>query len=103
MEKYYIEFEHTADDESYCLQSKWFDTSEDAVMWYIESFDFVRKDDVIVSLMKGKSDEFGNYDDIECVLVITRSYMLKKVLPNTSDKTDIIKKIIQEGLNDYDL
>lgn len=103
MEKYYIEFEHTADDESFCLQSKWFDTSEEAVMWYIESFDFVITDDVIVSLMKSKFDKFGNPEDIECVLEITRLYLLKKGLANTSDKTDIIKKIIQERFNDYDL
>ena len=46
MTKYYVEFKHTADEESYCLQSKWFGTKEDAINWYRTSFDFVKTDDV---------------------------------------------------------
>ena len=62
--KYYIEFEHTNDDNYYCLQSKWFDTKEDAIKWYRTSFDFVRTDDIIVSVMKADFIDNAIYGDI---------------------------------------
>lgn len=77
MTKYYVEFEHTADEESYCLQSKWFDTKEDAIKWYRTSFDFVRTDDVIVSVMKAEFDDNGMCGDIEFVDFITCQYYLR--------------------------
>lgn len=75
--KYYVEFEHTADEESYCLQSKWFDTKEDAIKWYRTSFDFVRTDDIIVSVMKAEFDEYDTPFDIEFVEDITAQYYLR--------------------------
>lgn len=75
--KYYVEFEHTADEESYCLQSKWFDTKEDAITWYRTSFDFVRTDDIIVSVMKAEFDEYDIPLDIEFVEDITAQYYLR--------------------------
>ena len=73
MIKYYVEFEHTSDDESYCLQSRWFITKASAIMWFQNGFDFIR-DDVIVRLMKSEFDENGNYGDIECEEILTGIY-----------------------------
>lgn len=76
--KYYVEFEHKSDDESYCLQSKWFDTKEQAINWYKESFDFVRTDDIIVSVMKADFDEYEfQYGDILFVEDITTKIYLR--------------------------
>lgn len=77
MTKYYIEFEHMADEESYCLQSKWFDTKEDAINWYRTSFDFVRTDDIIVSVMKADFNDYEFYGDIEFDEDITTQYHLR--------------------------
>ena len=56
--KYYIEFEHTADDNYYCLQSKWFATKEDAIKWYRTCFDYVDTDNMNISVMKADFDEY---------------------------------------------
>ena len=85
MTKYYVEFEHMSDEESYCLQSKWFDTKEDAINWYRTSFDFVRTDDIIVSVMKAEFDDNGMCGDIEFDEDITTQYYLR------SDNLWIIK------------
>ena len=77
MTKYYIEFEHTADEESYCLQSKWFDTKEDAIKWYRTSFDFVRTDDIFVSVMRAEFEDNCMYGDIEFDEDITPQYYLR--------------------------
>lgn len=78
MIKYYVEFEHTADEESYCMQSDWFDTPEEATEWFVNSFDFIRTDDVVVSLMKGELDIMGNLiGDVEFVENITAKHYLK--------------------------
>ena len=78
MLKYYVEFEHTADEESYCLQSKWFDTKEDAIKWYRTSFDFVRTEDIVVSVMRAEFDEYEfQFGDIEFDEDITAQYYLR--------------------------
>ena len=75
--KYYVEFKNTEDEESYCLQSKWFDTKEEAINWYRTSFDFVRTDDIIVSVMKAEFDEYDTPFDIEFVEDMTSQYYLR--------------------------
>ena len=78
MEKFYVEFENTEDQNLFCLQSIWFDTKEEAIKWYIKSFDFVQTDTMVVSVMKSIFDEDGNYTDIEFVEDITAKFNLRK-------------------------
>lgn len=78
MEKFYVEFENTEDQNPFCLQSVWFDAKEDAIKWYIKSFDFVQTDTMVVSVMKSIFDEDGNYTDIEFVEDITAKFNLRK-------------------------
>lgn len=62
--KYYVEFKNTEDGWFYDIQSKWFNTRQQAIKWYIDSFDFIRRTTTIVSLMSAKFDDNGEYDDI---------------------------------------
>lgn len=71
MTKYYVEFENLEDDFSYCLQSKWFDTREQAFYWYKDSFDFIRNRTMIVRIMSSEFNENGEYTDIKYVEDIT--------------------------------
>ena len=77
MEKYYVEFENTEDQNPFCLQSVWFDTKEDAIKWYIKSFDFVQTDTMVVSIMKSVFDDDGEYTDIEFEEDITAKFNLR--------------------------
>lgn len=77
MEKYYVEFENTEDQNPFCLQSVWFDTKEEAIDWYIKYFDFVVQDTMCVCVMKGEIDEDGNYGDMVFVEDITAKFNLR--------------------------
>lgn len=74
MAKYYVEFEHLADEESYCIQSRWFKTRKQAIDWYKKNFDFIRED-VSVYLMKAEFDEEENYGDIEFVEELGKNHL----------------------------
>lgn len=65
--KYYVEFKNTEDGWFYDIQSKWFNTRQQAIKWYIDSFDFIRRTTTIVSLMSAKFDNDGEYGDINYV------------------------------------
>lgn len=65
MKKYYVEFENLEDDYSYCLQSRWFDTKEQALNWYKTNFDFIRNRTMIARIMSSEFDENGEYTDIK--------------------------------------
>ena len=78
MEKFYVEFENTEDQNPFCLQSVWFDNKEDAIKWYIKSFDFVQTDTMNVSLMKSEFDDEGNWGDMVFVEDITAKFNLRK-------------------------
>ena len=67
MAKYYVEFKHTVDEESYCLQSKWFDTKEEAIN-FAHNFDYARYLDI--RLMSSEFDENGDYGDIQYESII---------------------------------
>lgn len=75
--KYYVDFENTEDQNPFCLQSMWFNTKEEAIKWYIKSFDFVQTDTMVVSVMKSIFDEDGNFGDIEFVEDITEKFNLR--------------------------
>lgn len=79
--KYYVEFENTESQQRYNLQSKYFDSEQEAIVWYKNSFDFVDIDEIIVSLMKAEmeQDECGDYilKDIYYLYDITAKYNLK--------------------------
>ena len=77
MEKYYVEFENTEDENPFCLQSVWFDTKEEAIDWYIKYFDFVTQDTVCVRVMKSIFDDDGEYTDIEFDEDITAKFNLR--------------------------
>lgn len=65
--QYYVEF---VDRESgdYVLQSKWFDTKEEAEKWANESFDYIRDTAIDMDLMKAEwDDEEGIHQDIHFV------------------------------------
>lgn len=78
MEKFYVEFENTEDQNPYCLQSVWFDTKEDAINWYIKYFDFAEMDTMCVRVMKSDVDVFGNCGDMLFVEDITAKFNLRK-------------------------
>lgn len=63
MTKYYVEFEIKDSGEIFSMQSRWFDTKEEALDWFEDSFDLIREE-ISVFLM---SAEFGEdkYGDIE--------------------------------------
>lgn len=78
MEKFYVEFENTEDQNPFCLQSVWFDTKEEAIKWYIKYFDFAEMDTMCVRVMKGEVDILGNVDDTSFVEDITAKFNLRK-------------------------
>lgn len=66
MKKYYIEFVFERNDpfNHYDLQSKWFDTEEEAIKW-TESFDYVETN-ISMYLMSAEWNEIeGFYGDIK--------------------------------------
>ena len=65
MKKYYIEFKHVnSNDAMYDMQSRWFDTKEQAIEWF-KQFDYVSSTDVF--LMSGDWNETEDfYIDINC-------------------------------------
>lgn len=65
--KYYVEFKNTEDGWFYHIQSKWFNTKQQALKWYKDSFDFIRYETTIVWLMSAKFDDNGEYGDINNV------------------------------------
>lgn len=63
-EKYYLEFIHVnSDEENYDMQSKWFDSSEEALSWLKENFDFICEG-MNVFLMTARFNIDGGYDII---------------------------------------
>lgn len=75
--KYYVEFENTESQNAYSLQSKYFETEQDAINWYRNSFDYVDMDEIIVSVMKAKFDSDGLLDEITYCYDITAKFTLK--------------------------
>ena len=79
--KYYVEFESTESENKYSIQSKYFDTEQEAIQWYKDSFDFVDINEIIVSIMKAEMEEDENGDDmlidIYYLYDITAKYCLK--------------------------
>ena len=62
--QYYIEF-YNKESGDYVIQSKWFDTQEEAEKWYFDSFDYIDKEEVGVDLMAAEwDDEEGCHQDI---------------------------------------
>ena len=60
--RYYIEFVHiNSQEENYDMQSKWFDTKEEAKQWLSENFDFI-SDDMSVFLMEADFVDENDYD-----------------------------------------
>ena len=60
--RYYIEFVHAnSQEENYDMQSKWFNTTEEARHWLSENFDFI-SDDISVFLMTAEFTDEGDYD-----------------------------------------
>ena len=78
MEKFYVEFENTEDQNPFCLQSVWFDTKEEAIEWYIKYFDFAQMDTMCVSVMKSEFGGNGDFGDIVFVEDITAKFNLRK-------------------------
>lgn len=69
MKKYYVEFNDVFKkyDVPYLLQSKWFDTKEEAIN-FAHSFDYARYLDI--RLMSSEFDENGDYGDIQYESII---------------------------------
>lgn len=63
--KYYVEFENLEDYYSFCLQSKWFDTKDQALNWYKTNFDFIRNRTMVARIMSAEFDEYEVYGDIK--------------------------------------
>lgn len=68
--QYYIEF-YTADhyDEmhtaNFVIQSKWFDTKDEALSWFHNSFDYIDSEEIEVDLMAAEwDDNEGCHNDI---------------------------------------
>ena len=74
MKKWYIEFESIKNDKPYSLQSRYFDTIEDAMAWYKDSFDYIDTDEFIVALMYAKLGKYGIIEDIYFEEFITHKY-----------------------------
>lgn len=77
MKKYYVEFENTLGQNQYSIQSKYFDTRDEAIQWYINNFDYVNTDEIVVSLMYAEFDNNGQLDDIYFEEDITTKFYLK--------------------------
>lgn len=74
MTKYYVEFDHLADEANYCIQSKWFETRKQAIDWFKNEFDFIREN-VSIYLMKAEFDEKENCGDIEFVEELSKCFL----------------------------
>mgnify|MGYP003315503932 CR=1 FL=1 len=64
MKKYYIEIVNVEMNE-YIIQSKWFETEEDAISFMKENFDFIDTGTYAIDLMSAEFDEEGVYGDIK--------------------------------------
>ena len=71
--KYYVEFEFIESENSYSMQSRYFNTAEEAMNWYADGFDFVNTDQVIVTLMRVLFFDEDDYD-IERLDDISKTY-----------------------------
>lgn len=64
--KFYIEFKHdNSDAENYDMQSKWFDTREDALDWFNDSFDFIESDMKVFLMTAEFSEDESEYDIVK--------------------------------------
>ena len=66
--KYYIELRHCDDGSNYALQSKWFDTLEQAREWYKNDIDFVGEDYdayIMYAEYDTTSDSYGDIEQLE--------------------------------------
>ncbi len=60
--QYYIEFyQYGNTDKNYVIQSKWFDTQEEAEQWLFDSFDFIDKEEIGADLMAAEWDDKEGY------------------------------------------
>ncbi len=64
MKKYYIEIVNVETDE-YIIQTKWFDTEEEAINFMKENFDFIDRGTYALDLMSAVFDKEGVYGDIK--------------------------------------
>lgn len=64
MKKYYIEIVNVETDE-YIIQSKWFETEEEAINFMKENFDFIDTGTYAIDLMSAVFDENDIYRDIK--------------------------------------
>lgn len=64
MKKYYIEIVNVEMGE-YVIQTKWFETEEDAINFMTENFDFIDRGTYALDLMSAVFDEEGVYGDIK--------------------------------------
>ncbi len=76
MKKYYIEFwskrNYASSGENYLLQTKWFDTKEEAIKWYKDNIAFI-SDDLNADLMVSTLDiEADTYEDIEFLMRLSQ-------------------------------
>jgi hypothetical protein len=63
--QYYVEFYQYGASDSYIMQSRWFDTQEEAEQWYETSFDFINHGEIGADLMAAEwDDEEGCHQDI---------------------------------------
>lgn len=67
--KYYIEFVDF--NGNFVLQSKWFDTENEALIWLLENFDFIDYDNIECFIMYADFDEEDDFGDIELSMKIT--------------------------------
>lgn len=74
---YYVEFENCHSDKPFSVCSRYFKNKEEAIMWYINSFDFVDTDDTFVSLHMAIFDDYYNLDYTEFIEDITTKFYLK--------------------------
>lgn len=64
MKKYYIEIVNVETDD-YIIQTKWFETEEEAIDFMKENFDFIDRGTYAIDLMSAVFDEEGVYGDIK--------------------------------------
>lgn len=64
MKKYYIEIVNVETDD-YIIQTKWFETEEEAINFMKENFDFIDRGTYAIDLMSAVFDEEGVYGDIK--------------------------------------
>lgn len=64
MKKYYIEIVNVETDD-YIIQTKWFETEEEAINFMKENFDFIYRGTYALDLMSAVFDKEGVYGDIK--------------------------------------